>query len=191
MTMLIISLQALLLLIGGTAAAAEDYVPKNVYGETLQPCSSTGSALTGYTRTGSCVDYQDDVGSHHICIELSSASSNGQNFCQVTGQSNWCSSSMPCHQNKYQSCQVSSNRIIWIRINHYNSNHFLFTKTILRLRIGVFVNGLSLPIFKRQEVAMQSNIFSVMPSICKLWKHTLVRRKTNTKKLSSASTSVV
>ena len=106
-TMLIIGLQALLLLVGSTAAAAEDYVAKNVYGETLQPCSSTGSALTGYTRTGSCVDYYDDVGSHHICIELSSMASNGQNFCQVTGQSNWCSSSMPCHENKDQSCQVS------------------------------------------------------------------------------------
>ena len=168
MTMLIIALQALLLLIGSTAAAAEDYVPKNVYGETLQPCSSTGSALTGYTRTGSCVDYQDDVGSHHICIELSSASSNGQNFCQVTGQTNWCSSSMPCHENKYQSCQVSSNRIIWIRINHYNSNHFLFTKTILRLGIGASVNGHSHPTLKRQGDAVRSSIFSVMLSMCRL-----------------------
>jgi len=38
--------------------------------------------------------YVDDAGSHHICIDLSSVS--GGNFCDVTGQSDWCSSSMTC-----------------------------------------------------------------------------------------------
>jgi uncharacterized protein (DUF2237 family) len=76
---------------------------RNVYGETLQPCSQSGSAITGYLRDGYCVDRNGDSGSHHICIDLSSVSSSavdggGRNFCQVTGQSDWCSSTdMPCH----------------------------------------------------------------------------------------------
>ena len=55
-----------------------------------------GMALTGYTRTGVCVDEDDDRGSHHICINLASISNTGKNFCTVTGQSDWCSSSMTC-----------------------------------------------------------------------------------------------
>lgn len=69
----------------------------NVYGNELQRCSTSGTALTGYTRNGFCVEQSDDIGSHHICINLSSTT--GGNFCQVTGQSNWCSSTdMPCDE---------------------------------------------------------------------------------------------
>merc|ERR1712238_10838 len=58
-----------------------------------------GMALTGYTRSGQCVERSDDAGSHHICIDLSSTGdADGNNFCQVTGQSDWCSyEDMPCH----------------------------------------------------------------------------------------------
>ena len=107
-------LQALLLLICHQTTSADNsnsnsnYIPKNVYGGTLQSCSSDGSARAGYTRSGYCVNEKDDVGSHHICINLAAIASSGQNFCQVTGQSDWCSSSMPCHENKYQSCQVEN-----------------------------------------------------------------------------------
>uniref|UniRef100_A0A7S2EVP0 Folate receptor-like domain-containing protein n=1 Tax=Trieres chinensis TaxID=1514140 RepID=A0A7S2EVP0_TRICV len=66
----------------------------NIYGGTLKSCSSAGMALTGYTRNGFCVDKSDDSGSHHICIDLSSAT--GGNFCDVTGQNDWCSSEMTC-----------------------------------------------------------------------------------------------
>eukprot|EP00751_Fragilariopsis_kerguelensis_P045095 CAMPEP_0170995088 /NCGR_PEP_ID=MMETSP0736-20130129/11382_1 /TAXON_ID=186038 /ORGANISM="Fragilariopsis kerguelensis, Strain L26-C5" /LENGTH=255 /DNA_ID=CAMNT_0011421173 /DNA_START=188 /DNA_END=951 /DNA_ORIENTATION=- len=71
----------------------------NVYGGTLQSCSQDGMALTGYTRSGHCVEQSDDAGSHHICIDLSSTGdADGNNFCQVTGQSDWCSyEDMPCH----------------------------------------------------------------------------------------------
>jgi len=71
----------------------------NVYGGTLQSCSQYGMALTGYTRSGQCVERSDDAGSHHICIDLSSTGdADGNNFCQVTGQSDWCSyEDMPCH----------------------------------------------------------------------------------------------
>lgn len=84
------------------SALASSYL--NVYGEELQPCSSDGMALTGYTRTGYCVDENDDQGSHHICIDVSSAS--GGNFCDVTGQSDWCSSTMACHEDSDESCPV-------------------------------------------------------------------------------------
>ncbi len=77
---------------------------KNVYGKKLQPCSTGGMALTGFTRTGYCVDSNDDEGSHHICIDMTSTT--GGNFCDVTGQSDWCSSSMPCQGNTNQKCPV-------------------------------------------------------------------------------------
>lgn len=85
-------------------ASSEGY--RNVYGAPLQSCSSHGMALTGYTRNGSCVDQkQNDHGSHHVCIDLSSTT--GGNFCQVTGQSDWCSSEMPCHEDQVQKCPVN------------------------------------------------------------------------------------
>jgi uncharacterized protein (DUF2237 family) len=76
----------------------------NVYGGELQSCSSEGMALTGYTRTGYCVDQNDDTGSHHICIDMSSAT--GGDFCTVTGQSDWCSSEMACHEDSSSNCAV-------------------------------------------------------------------------------------
>jgi hypothetical protein len=39
-------------------------------------------ALTGYTRSGQCYAHDDDHGSHHVCIDLSSTT--GGNFCAVT-----------------------------------------------------------------------------------------------------------
>lgn len=48
-------------------------------------------------RDGHCTETQDDRGSHHICIDLSSTS--GGNFCSVTGQPDWCSSTMGCNTN--------------------------------------------------------------------------------------------
>jgi len=87
-----------------SVAAADNYL--NVYGNQLQSCSQEGMALTGYTRTGYCVDQYDDQGSHHICIDMST--NNGGDFCSVTGQSDWCSSEMPCHDNKDEDCQIQN-----------------------------------------------------------------------------------
>merc|ERR1711990_410125 len=56
----------------------------NVYGQPLQLCSQKGMAMTGFTRTGKCVDQNDDKGSHHICIDLQSVngeSDHPENFC--------------------------------------------------------------------------------------------------------------
>lgn len=85
-------------------SAAASY--HNVNGGTLQSCSSDGMALTGYTRNGFCVNENDDRGSHHICIDLSSTT--GGNFCEVTGQNDWCSSEeMPCHEDPtQQACPI-------------------------------------------------------------------------------------
>ena len=63
-------------------------------------------ALTGFTRDGHCVEEDDDAGSHHICIDLSSTSNNGENFCQVTGQDNWCAEQMPCFDSSSAQCPV-------------------------------------------------------------------------------------
>ena len=78
----------------------------NVYGEDLHPCSTQGMALTGFTRTGRCVEEHDDKGSHHICIDLSSTSHSGKNFCVVTGQDNWCDKEMPCSDESDEKCPV-------------------------------------------------------------------------------------
>ena len=79
---------------------------QNVYGDDLEPCSQPGMAKTGFTRTGQCVDQENDTGSHHICIDLSSASSNGEDFCQVTRQDDWCAEDMPCHEDESKNCPV-------------------------------------------------------------------------------------
>ena len=90
----------------GVVSASSGYKYRNVFGDSLPSCSSSSMALTGYTRTGLCVDRNDDAGSHHICIDLSSAQ--GGNFCDVTGQDDWCSSEMPCHDDSSQNCPVQN-----------------------------------------------------------------------------------
>jgi len=63
----------------------------NVLGGNLSTCSKPGMALTGFTRDGHCQDQgDDDAGSHHICIQMR------PDFCTVTGQPDWCSTSKPC-----------------------------------------------------------------------------------------------
>merc|ERR1712118_232570 len=57
----------------------------NVNGGPLKECSTNGMAMTGFTRNGKCEERDDDAGSHHICIDLTSTSTN---FCQATGQPN-------------------------------------------------------------------------------------------------------
>jgi len=72
-------------------AATYSAVRKNVKGETLQTCSTPGTALTGVTRDGFCTNEgDDDAGSHHICIQMRA------DFCTVTKQPNWCADQMPC-----------------------------------------------------------------------------------------------
>merc|ERR1712161_182597 len=95
-----------------TAAAAVSTTTENgylnVYGKPLESCSEDGMALTGFTRSGSCVELDEDVGSHHICLDMSSLDgmnpdqtdpTTSQDFCQVTGQPDWCASQdMACHE---------------------------------------------------------------------------------------------
>lgn len=67
----------------------------NVLGSALQSCSTKGTALTGFTRTGKCEDEgNDDEGSHHVCIKMKA------DFCTVTGQPNWCGDKMECMDQK-------------------------------------------------------------------------------------------
>ena len=71
------SFMMLLLFLGVASLTAHAY--RNVKGEVLQKCSGTGMALTGFTRNGQCIDENDDQGSHHVCIDMSSTT--GGNFC--------------------------------------------------------------------------------------------------------------
>lgn len=74
---------------------------KSVLGTDLQPCSQAGMAMTGYDRSGKCMDVDDDAGSHHICIIMKS------DFCTVTGQPNWCEDEMPC-MGKSGDCKIGN-----------------------------------------------------------------------------------
>merc|ERR1719486_1793140 len=82
-------------------SAASAYT--NVNGGELERCSGANMALTGFPRNGHCVDQNDDAGSHHVCIDM--ASNVGGNFCEVTGQPNWCGSKMSC-DGSYGTCPV-------------------------------------------------------------------------------------
>merc|ERR1711998_157868 len=75
----------------------------NVYGKPLQKCSTPGMAMTGFTRDGRCVEQQDDAGSHHICIDLSKLGSE-KDFCQVTGQPDWCAQKGGCMEDQAKKC---------------------------------------------------------------------------------------
>merc|ERR1711966_73015 len=94
------SLASVLLLL----SADDTFGYTNVLGGNLQKCSGDGMALTGFTRNGQCIDRNDDAGSHHVCIDMSS--NTGGNFCSVTGQPDWCSSTMPCDGNSGKLCHV-------------------------------------------------------------------------------------
>ena len=67
----------------------------NVRGTALKPCSKKGMALTGYKRDGHCSYDGGDAGSHHICLDINAM--RGKNFCEMTGQPNWCAEESQCH----------------------------------------------------------------------------------------------
>jgi uncharacterized protein (DUF2237 family) len=74
----------------------------NVHGKPLQTCSKPGMAATGFTRSDKCDDAgNEDAGSHHICVDLSALQ---DNFCEVTGQPNWCDSSSSCTGDRNAMC---------------------------------------------------------------------------------------
>ena len=114
-------------------------------------------ALTGYRRYCSCVEYQDDEGSYHICIDASSASRG--NFCTVPGQSDWCSTYMMCDTDNHSNVEnyedeESDKKIMMAMI----------TVTILILfRIGVFAHGNLHPIYNKLVDAI---IFKILNADC-------------------------
>ena len=78
----------------------------NVNNGSLARCSTTGMALTGWTRSGQCVDENEDSGSHHICIDLKTTTTE-KNFCEVTDQPNWCDEKDVCDDNQEEKCERS------------------------------------------------------------------------------------
>eukprot|EP00941_MAST-03F_sp_MAST-3F-sp1_P005375 g5375.t1 len=76
--------------------AAQSDMNMNVTGGTLQQCSQIGEANTGFTRNGQCADINGDIGTHHICYNINAADNNDSNFCQETGQPDWCSEEDAC-----------------------------------------------------------------------------------------------
>eukprot|EP00928_Gymnodinium_smaydae_P024370 TRINITY_DN19735_c0_g1_i1.p1 TRINITY_DN19735_c0_g1~~TRINITY_DN19735_c0_g1_i1.p1 ORF type:complete len:212 (-),score=31.00 TRINITY_DN19735_c0_g1_i1:73-639(-) len=77
--------------------------PLNVMGQPLKPCSTKGTAMTGFERDGTCFDAgDDDAGSHHICIKMKS------DFCNVTGQPDWCTNPAPCMGDSNKKCPIKN-----------------------------------------------------------------------------------
>ena len=77
----------------------------NVYGDELALCSKPGMAMTGFTRDGHCTDLDDGAGSHHICIQMWPSK---VNFCNQTGQPDWCEEEMPCHEDASKTCPIKN-----------------------------------------------------------------------------------
>ena len=77
--------------------------PLNVKGKPLMPCSKKENhdAMTGYDRMGRCSLLESDVGKHHVCIKMNTES----NFCELTGQSNWCDDLAPCMGDSSKKCK--------------------------------------------------------------------------------------
>ena len=76
----------------------------NVYGDQLKNCSGPGTALTGFLRDGTCSFNKSDSGSHNVCLKNMRTSE----FCDVTGQYNWCDKSYTCHEDKSKSCKIKN-----------------------------------------------------------------------------------
>lgn len=73
----------------------------NVHGGALKACSGTGMAATGYGRDGFCRDEAGDSGSHHMCLDIATGEAN---FCESTGQPNWCDEKDACQGDEKARC---------------------------------------------------------------------------------------
>ena len=155
-------------------------------------------ALTGFTRTGHCVEKKDDEGSHHICIDLSSESLGGkvsfslfcafrlqtidlipsltratQNFCEVTGQDDWCDSKMKCNDGSKEKCpgkpgsDISSVELSIISCTPVNN--------LFQSSTGVCASGLSRAIWTRLVDAIPSKKSTATQQI---WRPSWLTRQT-------------
>lgn len=51
----------------------------------------------------------ETIGSHHICIKMwPNGVGKGPNFCEQTGQSDWCQERKPCHEDESQECGIQN-----------------------------------------------------------------------------------
>jgi len=56
-----------------------------------------------------CHSVDDDAGSHHICITMwPNGVGNGVDFCEQTGQSDWCKEKRPCHEDDSKRCEIKN-----------------------------------------------------------------------------------
>jgi uncharacterized protein (DUF2237 family) len=92
---------------GAEVTTLDAHPRTNVYGKELQKCSGSGMAITGFTRRGLCEDSgDDDAGSHHICLDLKTEDT--KNFCEVTGQPNWCDEQSACDADGAARCPIQN-----------------------------------------------------------------------------------
>ena len=64
----------------------------NVVGTELRACSARDMPVTGFSRDRTCSSHRSDAGSHHVCLkDVGRRDTRGRNFCDATGQDDWCS----------------------------------------------------------------------------------------------------
>ena len=106
------------ILVGDSLSFMQPPPARNLHGEALQPCSTDGMAVTGFTRDGLCSHHMGDHGSHHICVRNIRSTNNEPSFCTITGQSNWCddegecSDGTSCPRDKWCVCEWAFERFV-------------------------------------------------------------------------------
>jgi hypothetical protein len=76
----------------------------NLYGLQLEDCSWPGTAAAGFIEGPKCIHFGIDDDSHNICLDIPTVEDN--DFCDMTGQENWCNGTLPCTENPDELCPV-------------------------------------------------------------------------------------
>jgi len=109
-----------LLLLASCVSAAMD--EKNANGGVLQPCSTSGMAMTGGSREGYCVDSYGRYGSH-ICMNIENMDSNMNNFCEMEKAEILPACSLnaefPCQDDTRNMCPVQNYCVHQCYFSHY------------------------------------------------------------------------
>jgi len=96
---------------------------KNANGDELQPCSTSGMALTGGSREGYCVDTYGNYGSH-ICMNIDNSNDDINNFCNLentAGKLPACveNAQFPCQEDTRLMCPVQNYCVHQCYFSHY------------------------------------------------------------------------
>lgn len=103
--------------------ANAEFNEKNALGFDLQPCSTSGMALTGPSREGYCMDSYGNYGSH-ICMNIDNSNDDINNFCNVESIQERLpacieNSLFPCQEDTRDMCPVQNYCVHQCYFSHY------------------------------------------------------------------------